>query len=60
MRFRKTLHVGDPVDIRAVPIEKWERRGHEFVKLYVAYVVNGEPATEVFHTAIYRVAPKAA
>ena len=60
MRFRRTLRVGDAVEIRAVPIEKWERKGHEFVKLYVAYVVNGEPATEVFHTAIYRVAEKAA
>src|SRR5262245_37597479 len=60
MRFRRALRVGDPIEIRAVPIEKWERKGHEFVKLYIAYLVHGEPATEVYHTAIYKVAPKAA
>ena len=58
MYLRRLLRVGDPIEIRAVPMEKWERKGHELLKLYVAYLVNGTLATEVFHTAIYRVAPK--
>lgn len=56
MRFRRLLRVGDEVEVRAVPLEKWERKGHQFIKLYVAYAVSGEIATEIFHTAIFRVA----
>ena len=58
VRFRKLLRVGDAIEVRAVPLEKWERKGHQFIKLYVAYVVGGELATEIFHTAIFRVATK--
>jgi acyl dehydratase len=56
IRFRKLLRVGDAIEVRAVPIDKWERRGHQFLKLYVAYAVAGEITTEVLHTAIFRVA----
>jgi len=52
--------VGDAVDVRAIPIEKWERKGHEFIKLYLAFLIDGTPAVEALHTAIYKVAPKAA
>jgi hypothetical protein len=54
MRFRRLLRVGDAIEVRAVPLEKWERKGHQFMKLYVAYVVSGEIATEIWHTAIFR------
>jgi len=56
IRFRTLLKVGDTVEVRAVPLEKWERKGHQFVKLYLAYLRDGEIATEIFHTAIFRVA----
>jgi hypothetical protein len=59
MTFRRILKVGDAVEIRAIPIEKWERKGHEFIKLYLAFLVDGSPAVEAYHTAIYKVAPKA-
>jgi acyl dehydratase len=59
IRFRRLLRVGDAIEVRAVPLEKWERKGHQYIKLYVAYVVNGEIATEIWHTAIFRVAPRA-
>lgn len=55
MRFRRLLRAGDAIEVRAVPLEKWERRGHQFIKLYVAYVVSGDIATEIWHTAIFRV-----
>ncbi len=45
--------------MRAIPIEKWERKGHEFIKLYLAFLVDGGVAVEALHTAIYKVAPKA-
>jgi acyl dehydratase len=54
LRFRRLLRVGDAIEVRAVPLEKWERKGHQFVRLYVAYVVGGEIATEIWHTAIFR------
>lgn len=56
IRFRRLLRVGDAIEVRAVPMEKWERKGHQFIKLYVAYVERGEIATEIWHTAIFRVA----
>ncbi len=59
MTFRRILKVGDAVEIRAIPIEKWERKGHEFIKIYLAFLVDGVPAVEAYHTAIYKVAAKA-
>jgi acyl dehydratase len=56
IRFRKLLRVGNEIEVRAVPMEKWERKGHQFIKLYIAYVVREEVATEICHTAIFRVA----
>ena len=58
MTFRRILKVGDAIQIRAIPIEKWERKGHEFIKLYVAFLVDGIAAVEAIHTAIYKVALK--
>ena len=58
IRFRKLLRVGDAIEVRAVPIDKWERRGHQFLKLYIAYAVGGEITTEIQHTAIFRVAQR--
>lgn len=58
MTFRRILKVGDVVQIRAIPIEKWERKGHEFIKLYLAFLVGGVAAVEAIHTAIYKVALK--
>ncbi len=56
VRFRRLIRVGDTLEIRAVPLEKWERKGHQFVKLYLAYWRDGDLATEIVHTAIFRLA----
>jgi len=48
--------VGDTLTVNAVPLEKWERKGHEFIKLYLAYHREDVLTTEIFHTAIYKVA----
>lgn len=58
MTFRRRLEVGDAIELRAIPIEKWERKGHEFIKLYLAFLIDGSVAVEALHTAIYKVAPK--
>jgi hypothetical protein len=52
---RGPLCLGDPIEIRAVPVEKWERKGHQFVTLYVVFLNAGRPAVEVLHTAIFKV-----
>lgn len=56
IRFRELVRVGDTLTVNAVPLEKWERKGHEFIKLYLAYHREDVLTTEIFHTAIYKVA----
>jgi acyl dehydratase len=56
IRFRRLLEVNDTIEVRAVPLEKWERKGHQFIRVYVAYRRDAELTTEIFHTAIFRVA----
>ena len=56
IRFRELLKAGDTVKISAIPLDKWERKGHQFVKLYLAYSRDATVTTEIFHTAIFRVA----
>ena len=56
--FREPIHVGDEIEVRAVPVEKWRRKGHEFIELYVAYVTDGGVKTEIRHTAIFKIAAR--
>lgn len=56
IRFHHLIRVGDTLEVRAVPLAKWERKGHQFVKLYLAFQRGQDITTEIFHTAIFRVA----
>jgi menaquinone-dependent protoporphyrinogen IX oxidase len=56
---RSALRVGKPVQVRAVPTEKWEKNGHQFLKLYVCMLSGGRVAVEVQHSAIFSVRPVA-
>ena len=56
--FRHALRAGHPYEVRAIPEEKWNRKGHELVRLYVAIVSANHVMAEVLHTAIFR--PRAA
>ena len=56
--FREPIHIGDEIEVRAVPVEKWRRKGHEFIELYVAYVTDGGVKTEIRHTAIFKIAAR--
>ena len=58
MVFREPVRVGEEVEVRAVPVEKWRRKGHEFIELYVVYVVDGTVKTEIRHTAIFKIASR--
>lgn len=55
--IRRALHVGDRVTVNATPVEKWERKGHQFVRLQLQYWRGDEVTTEIMHTAIFRIAP---
>ena len=56
VRHRQALRVGDRVAVRAVPLEKWRKKGHEFVRLYIEVHRDAALTTEIFHTAIFKVA----
>jgi hypothetical protein len=49
------LRAGDAVEVRAVPLRKWEHKGHHFMELYVAMLNAGVLAQEVYHEAIFQV-----
>jgi hypothetical protein len=46
--------VGSEYEVRAVPEEKWERKGHQFVRLLVAIRAGGDTLWDIRHTAIFR------
>ncbi len=52
--FFEALRVGPAYEVRAIPEEKWNRKGHEFVRLYVAVRCGQRTVAEVSHTAIFR------
>jgi len=52
--FREALRAGTAYEVRAVPEEKWLRKGHEFVRLYVAIRAGERVVAEILHTAIFR------
>jgi hypothetical protein len=51
--FHRPLRVGHPFEVRAVPEERWERKGHQFVRLYVAIRSSDATLAEIMHTAIF-------
>ena len=55
VRFRRLLRVGDAIEVRTVPTRKWRRKGHEFISLDIAFLVDGAVATEIRHVSIFRV-----
>jgi hypothetical protein len=51
--FHDMLRVGPAYEVRAIPEEKWERKGHQFVRLYVAVRCGTTTMAEIDHTAIF-------
>ncbi len=50
------LKTDDTITIRSVTTDKWQKKGHEFIKLWVTYWRGDELTTEIDHTAIFKVA----
>lgn len=53
---RAPLLIGQSIEMKTMPTDKWERKGHQFIKLYIAMLVEGEVVAEIEHTAIFRIA----
>lgn len=56
VRCHQLLEVGDVVDVHTIVQDRWERKGHQFLRTYTRYERGGELTTEISHTAIFRVA----
>lgn len=56
IRTRALIRVGDKVELRCTPIEKWKRGENEWVTFYQAYYLGDQPAVEVWKTSIFKVA----
>ncbi len=50
----RACQVNEPLEVRGVPIQKFEKRGHEFVVLDVLILADGAAAQRVQHTCIFR------
>ena len=55
---RGLIRVGDEVELRCVPIEKWKRGENEWVKFYQAYIVDDQPVVEVWKSSIIKFVPR--
>jgi len=45
--------VGELHEVRTVPLERWEHKGHAFVRLHVAIRSAGRTCWDIRHTAIF-------
>ncbi len=50
----RPCRVGESLEVRGVPIDKFERKGHEFAVLDILILADGEMAQRVKHTCIFR------
>ncbi len=57
--FFEALRTGADYEVRAIPEAKWNHKGHEFVRLYVAVRQGQRTVAEVLHSAIFRPRVKA-
>ena len=53
---RQPLREGDEVTVLAVPTEKWEKKGHQFLRLHLTFNRKSTLTTEILHTAIFKIA----
>jgi hypothetical protein len=56
VQHRRAITVGEEVEIRARIAEVFERRGHQFVRLDVVWMVGPESVAAARHTALWRLA----
>ncbi len=52
--IRRLLRVGQQIEVRTTPVEKYEKKGNHWVKLYSVVWADGEVALEQFHKQIFK------
>ena len=58
IQFFEAARVGPRYEVRAIPEEKWNRKGHEFARLFVAIRCDGRTVAAIAHEMIFRPAAK--
>jgi hypothetical protein len=53
------LRVGQKIEIHAQPVNRWDKKGHQYLTMYMAMIEHDEPRVEVWHSAIFAVRPAA-
>jgi acyl dehydratase len=53
--FHRPIRLNQTVKVKTVPTDKWERKGHQFIKLCISMLVAEKVVMEVEHTAIFRI-----
>ena len=56
LTLRDSVRVGRDYRTKAIPTNKWVRKGHEFISLYLVFHCDNAVVLEVEHTAIYKLA----
>jgi len=54
----RAIKVGEAITVDCRPIERWERKGHQFIRLYIAMFSQDDLVFEAEHTAIFSIAAK--
>ena len=55
---RQMIRVGDNIELRCIPIEKWKRGENEWVRFYQVYLLDGKPAVEAWKSSIIKYVAK--
>jgi hypothetical protein len=50
----RPCQIGEPLEIRGIPVQKFEKKGHAFTVLDVLILAAGEAVHRVKHTCIFR------
>jgi hypothetical protein len=58
LTWHAPIRVGQRIEVRAVPVESWEKGGDKYVRLRVVMAEQGRPLLEVDHKAIVEIAPR--
>ena len=48
----RLVRAGEALELRATPLDKWERGGRQFVQVYVGVLADGRPCLEEYRTAL--------
>ena len=54
----RAIKINEKITVDCRPIDRWERKGHQFIRLYISMFSGDDLVFEAEHTAIFRIAEK--